>query len=299
MSQDSVEIDLDAILAEITAEQSVNATSIDLVNSTSTEPVEITVTELIVNATLDPVKESYLITENAELTLEFYDDSAVLTNELEELENSLLLLSDLEETITANATATEPTITANATATDDEQLKIDIANTKEQIKLLEEKIDAIKANKELDEQDIKEAKLQLESILTELDQNADSLSQNNDDMTQQIQNSTNNIEKIGDVEPEDIIQEDTWTGNEEQITTEVYDAQGNLVEIKTNYEKIRDGKFEINLDFDGTDKPGLYKVKTTLLVDGETHIVESEFAWGLVSLNTKKVHTSQVILQSL
>ncbi|GBL41532.1 hypothetical protein EMGBD3_09000 [Nitrosarchaeum sp.] len=284
LSQDSVEIDLDAILAEITAEQSLNATSTDLVNSTSTEPTEITVTELIVNATLDSVKESYLITENAKLTLEFYNDTAVLTNELEELENSLLLLSELEqkleEPVIANATATEPTA--------DEQLKIDIANIKEQILLLKEKINIIKAKKELNEQDIKESKLQLKSILTELDQNANSLSQNNDDMTQQIQNSTNNIEEIGDVESEDIIQKDTWTGNEEQITTEVYDAQGNLVEIKTNYEKIRDGKFEINLDFDANDKPGLYKVKTTLLVNGEEHTVESEFAWGLVSLNTKK-----------
>ncbi|GBL41519.1 hypothetical protein EMGBD3_08870, partial [Nitrosarchaeum sp.] len=283
MSQNSVEIDLDAILAEITAEQSVNATS--------TEPTEIIVTELIVNATLDSVKESYLITENAKLTLEFYDEHDVLTNELEELESSLLLLSKLEETIIANATATEPTIIANATATestDDEQLKIDIANIKEQILLLKEKINAIKANKEINEQDIKESKLQLKSILTELDQNANSLSQNNNDMTQQIQNSTDNIEEIGDVESEAIIQEDIWAGNEEQITTDVYDAQGNLVDLKANYEKIRDGKFEINLDFDANDKPGLYKVKTTLLVNGETHTVESEFAWGLVSLNTKK-----------
>ncbi|TAK17178.1 MAG: hypothetical protein EPO37_07285, partial [Nitrosarchaeum sp.] len=276
MSQDSVEIDLDTILAEITAEQSIN--------STSTEPTEIIVTELIVNATLDSVKESYVITENAKLTLEFYDEHDVLTNELEELENSLLLLSELEQElekpIIANTTATEPT--------DDGQLKTDIANTKGQILLLKEKIDSIKANKEINEHDTEEAKLQLKSILTELDQNTNSLSQNNDEMTQQIQNSTDNIEEIGDVAPEDMIQENIWTGNEEQITTDVYDAQGNIVDLKANYEKIRDGKFEINLDFDSNDKPGIYKVKTTLLVNGETHVVESEFAWGLISLNTKK-----------
>ncbi|MCE9617978.1 MAG: hypothetical protein K8Q88_06430 [Nitrosarchaeum sp.] len=303
-SQDA-EIDLDAILAEIIAEQS-NSTTTEL---NSTEPVEIVVTELIVNATLDPVKETYLISENAELTLEFYDESDVLTNELEELENSLLLLSELEKELeqeTIDVTTTEPTNTVEpvilnfigmlftiphadaAEPTTDDQSKIDIANTKEQILLLKEKINAIK-NGEMNEQDIKEAKLQLESILKELKQNVNSLSQNNDDVTQKIQNSTDNIEKIGDVEPEDIIQESTWIGNDEQITTEVYDSNGNLADIKYQYEKVRDGKFKLDLIFDSDNAtPGLYKVKTTLLVDGQAHVVETEFAWGLVSLNTAK-----------
>ncbi|MBI5860155.1 MAG: hypothetical protein HZB73_05665, partial [Nitrosarchaeum sp.] len=315
MSQNSVEINLDTILAEIITEQSINATSTDLVNITSTESTKIIDTELIVNATLDSVKETYLITENAELSLEFYNEHDVLTNEIKELENSLLLLSKLEqeleqEPIIANTTVAEPTnattlkpIILNfigmlftiphadaTTPTIDDQSKIDIANIKEQILLLKEKINAIKANGKTNEQDIKEAKLQLESILTELKQNANSISQNNDNVTQKIQNSTDNIEKIGDIEPENIIQENMWIGNNEQITTKVYDSDGNLVDIKYQYEKIRDGKFKLDLAFDSSDnvKPGLYKVKTTLLVDGQTHVIESEFAWGLVSLNTKK-----------
>ncbi|MEX2192679.1 MAG: LamG-like jellyroll fold domain-containing protein, partial [Nitrosarchaeum sp.] len=305
MSQDSVEIDLDAILAEIIAEQSVNSTSIEPINSTSPESTEIIVTELIVNATLDSIKENYLITENAELTLEFYDEYDVLTNELEELENSLLLLSELEqeleqEPIIVNSTTPNPTVlnfigmlftipkADAAKPTIEDQSQIDIVNAREQILLLKEKINAIKANKEINKQDIKEAKLQLESILTDLKDNANNISQNNDHMTQKIQNSVDDIKKIGDVESEDTIQENVWIGNEEQITTEIYDSQGNLVDLKANYEKIRDGKFKINLDFDTNDKPGLYKIKTVLLVNGETHTVESEFAWGLVSLNTKK-----------
>ena len=39
---------------------------------------------------------------------------------------------------------------------------------------------------------------------------------------------------------------------------------------------------------DADTKPGLYKIVTTLTVDGVEHVVESEFAWGLVSLNTDK-----------
>ncbi|AFS79937.1 hypothetical protein NKOR_00055 [Candidatus Nitrosopumilus koreensis AR1] len=80
---------------------------------------------------------------------------------------------------------------------------------------------------------------------------------------------------------------DKWDA-EEQIVTEIFDANGNQVTVDTSLVKIRDGKFKIDLDFNENQKPGLYKIKTTLSVDGEIHVVESEFAWGLVSLNTKK-----------
>jgi ribosomal protein L7/L12 len=260
-----------------------------------------------VNATLTSVKGNYLITENAELTLEFYDEHNILTNELEKLENSLLLLSELEQDLviftpieSIKTTTNEPIIlnfigkllmiphADAAKPTINDQSKIDIVNTKVQISLLKEKINAIKTNGELNEQDIKEAKLQLESILTNLKENSKSLSQNNDDVIQKIQHSANNIEKITDIKSEHTIQENTWTGNKEQITTEVYDVNGNVVNLKANYEKIRDGKFKINLDFNANNKPGLYKVKTILSVNGETYTSEKEFAWGLVSLNTKK-----------
>jgi len=50
---------------------------------------------------------------------------------------------------------------------------------------------------------------------------------------------------------------------------------------------MREGKFDISLSYDNI-KPGIYKIKTTLTIDGTTYVVEDEFAWGLVSLNTKK-----------
>jgi len=66
------------------------------------------------------------------------------------------------------------------------------------------------------------------------------------------------------------------------------DSSGNQISLAHEYEKIRDGKFKLKLSFDQNPNPGLYKVKTTINVNGETHIVEDEFAWGLVSLNTEK-----------
>jgi len=61
-----------------------------------------------------------------------------------------------------------------------------------------------------------------------------------------------------------------------------------MVPLKVKYEKIRDGKFNIKVEFDDDAKPGLYKLKTTLTVNGQIYVSESEFAWGLVSLNTAK-----------
>jgi len=103
-----------------------------------------------------------------------------------------------------------------------------------------------------------------------------------------LSQSADDIEKIGDVEEETSIQSGKWVGNEEQITTEIYDSSGNQIGIASEYEKVRDGKFKLKLSLDQNYNPGLYKVKITINVNGETHIIEDEFAWGLVSLNTEK-----------
>jgi len=70
--------------------------------------------------------------------------------------------------------------------------------------------------------------------------------------------------------------------------SDVYDSKGNKVDIKSQIQKNSDGKFTITLLPDSVTSPGLYKLKATFTVNGETHVVEDEFAWGLVSLNTKK-----------
>ena len=59
-------------------------------------------------------------------------------------------------------------------------------------------------------------------------------------------------------------------------------------DLKSEIQKHRDGKFAIKLLPDSFTKPGLYKLKTTIIVDGTETVIEDEFAWGLVSLNTKK-----------
>ncbi|KFM20800.1 hemagglutinin-hemolysin-like protein [Marine Group I thaumarchaeote SCGC RSA3] len=302
------ELSIEEIIAQMEAEQlanSENATS-EVIEEQVKEPIIIEETPLDVTPILTPTEESFEISQDAELELEFFSEEDVLLNELEELENSLLLLEELEaELLLIEDSLTEDTTTAQtpilgfvfsffaipevdaAPPNDKEQSKLDIDEAKKQIKALKEKIQAIKSG-QVNEKDLKEAKSQLKSIISQLKSTANNLDKSNGVAAQKIKDSSANIEKIADAAPEDVVQENIWISQDEQITTEIYDAKGNLVEVEHQYEKIRDGKFKLKLDFDSENKPGLYKVKTTILVDGEAHTVEEEFAWGLVSLNTYK-----------
>jgi len=139
------------------------------------------------------------------------------------------------------------------------------------------------------EQELKEAKTQLKKVIDQIKSTANQLSKTNlKEEGAKLQKSADDIEKIGGVEPEVTVQTDNWVGTDETIVSEVYDPQGNTVPLDVLYEKLRDGKFNIKVAFDQNSKPGLYKLKTTLTVDGKTYVSEEEFAWGLVSLNTKK-----------
>jgi len=154
-------------------------------SATSTIPANVTITDLPVNPLLTSMEDSYLITEEVELELEFYSEYDVLMQELEELENSALLLSDVEEELNqadqtfaqseitefdqsvsvsqSNVTNTQistpvlgfistlfsiPKADAAETTPEDDS-KSEIIKTKEEIKNLKEKIREIKADGEL------------------------------------------------------------------------------------------------------------------------------------------------------
>jgi hypothetical protein len=84
------------------------------------------------------------------------------------------------------------------------------------------------------------------------------------------------------------VQHDKWEEQDESVTIEVFDPNGNKILLNSEFDEMREGKLNIKLLSEGDYKPGIYKIKTTLTKNGETFTVESEFAWGLVSLNTKK-----------
>ena len=270
------------------------------------EPVDLTVTP-----TLDSEKEAYQITEEIVLDLEYYDEYDVLMQELEELEYALAMITEAEQSLTTVETQLEdPTIQANsannslfgfvgmlfniptaeATIADEEdRSKIEIAKVKEEIQKLKDKIQTIKASTELDEEELKEAKAQLKQVINQIKKAAGQISKTNLNAAgTSLDKSADDIEEAGDVEPEDLIQNGDWNGSDETITTKVYDPEGNLIELSVEHEKLRDGKFSITLDFDQINKPGVYKIKTTLVVDGKTFVTEDEFAWGVLTINTNK-----------
>jgi len=73
----------------------------------------------------------------------------------------------------------------------------------------------------------------------------------------------------------------------ESIETAVY--YGNeLTQIKPDIEKLRDGKFYIELPKKRSLQAGIYTLKVQLTKDNIIYVEVQEFPWGLVSLNTKK-----------
>gem|GEM_PF-5023551 len=77
------------------------------------------------------------------------------------------------------------------------------------------------------------------------------------------------------------------TTENETIKTSVY-YKGQLTDIEPEIEKLREGKFSIELPMKRAFRAGIYKLEVQLTKNGETYTQEQEFPWGLVSLNTKK-----------
>ncbi|MDE1843176.1 MAG: hypothetical protein KGH95_05960, partial [Thaumarchaeota archaeon] len=84
------------------------------------------------------------------------------------------------------------------------------------------------------------------------------------------------------------VQQDKWKENNSVISAEITGPNGHSIPIKVNFEKLREGKFDIKLSSMMYGFPGLYKLKITLVKQGKTYTTESQFAWGLVALNTDR-----------
>src|SRR5579875_2949546 len=79
-----------------------------------------------------------------------------------------------------------------------------------------------------------------------------------------------------------------WKGHNGKITISVIGPDGSVVPLKSTFQKLRDGKFDIKLGSHRYGKPGLYRVVIKLERDGKTYTIQDQFTWGLVSANTQK-----------
>ncbi|KAF5429887.1 hypothetical protein C5S39_08370 [Candidatus Methanophagaceae archaeon] len=79
-----------------------------------------------------------------------------------------------------------------------------------------------------------------------------------------------------------------WVTENETIETFVYDSSGALTDIAPEIAKIGEGKFAIELPKERVFQAGIYKLSVRLMKDEHVYVLESEFPWGLVSVNTRK-----------
>ncbi|HJU13581.1 MAG TPA: LamG-like jellyroll fold domain-containing protein [Candidatus Nitrosotalea sp.] len=102
--------------------------------------------------------------------------------------------------------------------------------------------------------------------------------------------STKNLAKLGKkiVEIPGIPQEGRWAGKNTTLIVDVYDSNGNKVPINVEITKLREGKFHIKLPSERAARAGHYNIVVTLVQDGKQYVTQTDFEWGLVSLNTNK-----------
>ncbi|QUC64508.1 hypothetical protein NsoK4_08815 [Nitrosopumilus sp. K4] len=264
--------------------------------------------EIQVNPQVSLLDTSYELNENVIFDLEFYDEYDALMLEISEIESAaeLLLgetdkkLNEIENLQITNNTPNPilgflfgleklfPLQAAHAVQLGEiDELRIALTNAKLKLEQLKTKTLQLKTQpldkKSVDElkNELKNTIIEIKSIINKL-QNANLSAHASD-----FQNIIDSAEIISDIKsPEK--QSDKWSNKKTELITNVFDKNGNKASLNVVYNKIRDGKFNIQFSPTVNTKPGLYKIISTFTVNGIEHTIESEFAWGLVSLNTKK-----------
>ena len=209
----------------------------------------------------------------------------------------------------------------------DEQLDYDLETTKSKISEIKSKIADLKKNSKLDKEDnkenkkelkenkklkkelkkeLKEIKKELKKELKEIKKIAKQMQKSDKkSKSDKLENSLAIINQFSDIAV-NATQKDTWKGLQTEIKTEFYNAKGAIASIDSEITKSRAGLYDIKLISDDMMKPGLYTMKTTLIVNGQEFVSESEFAWGLVTVNSYKsiylidetVHLQTAVLNS-
>jgi len=102
--------------------------------------------------------------------------------------------------------------------------------------------------------------------------------------------SDKNLKKAGKVTKENLgqRQNNRWVGNNSTISVTVFDPSGTKIPINTVFTKLREGKFHISLASERSIRAGQYVVKVTLTQNGKSFVTQTDYSWGLVSLNTDK-----------
>ncbi|WP_160289370.1 LamG-like jellyroll fold domain-containing protein [Nitrosopumilus adriaticus] len=247
-------------------------------NSTSTS---ITVPEI--NPHITSLKDTYTVAENAEFTFEFYDESDAMIMEFENLDELIdSSESEIDSSLNESDSLLDDFFGLSELIPEADAAKDDGSSIKAKIKQLKKQISQIKQKDNISQDELNTIKNKIKLLVEQL---KDEVKESNKE--KKIKKLNKLITKIEKIITKNEKQKDNWINNKETIIAEIYDAHNNKVELDITFEKQREGKFNIKIDPQNA-KPGIYKIKTILNIDGKQFISENEFAWGLVSVNTIK-----------
>ena len=137
-------------------------------------------------------------------------------------------------------------------------------------------------------EDIKQLQEKVEEVTESIEDTAKSLGETHlEDKAEEIEKSAEMIREAAEI-TQNANQTGTWHTTGENITTKIIAPDGSVFADEAFFEKEREGKFDVEVLSDAVAKPGIYTVESTITVDQTEYTINEEFAWGLVSLNTKK-----------
>ncbi|MCE9653578.1 MAG: hypothetical protein K8Q89_11105, partial [Nitrosarchaeum sp.] len=266
----------DALQAQLSLSDTLSYSYSQAQNTTSSLVVPNEIPVLI------PVKETYSIVEDAEITLEYYNETEALAKEFENLDNAIELANT--DTAVALDQSSSPIDFLGLFVLpipEADGAKDDGSTIKVKIKELQDQVSQVKQREKLSKDDLHSIKDKIKLLTEQLKDESKTLTKQ-----KKIDKLNSVISKLEKITNENKIQKNNWN-DKETITAEIYDVHNNKVNLGVTFEKQREGKFDIKIDPTNA-KPGIYKIKTILTVNGKQFSNESKFAWGLVSVNSMK-----------
>ena len=234
-----------------------------------------------VNPEIQMVKTGFLITENPKFELEYYSEKDAVKIDQQQIVNATSIANQLQEDLASTPGELLTKLGINEITT-----AIQVIETRNTIYQLEDQVEQIP--EDVNAEDIKELQEKVEEVTKSIDETAKKLEETHlVDKAPEIEKSAEIIREAADI-TQNVNQTGTWKTTGENITTRIIAPDGSIFADEAFFEKEREGKFDVEVLSEVVAKPGIYTVESTIIVDETEYTINEEFAWGLVSLNTKK-----------
>ncbi|NWJ20094.1 FG-GAP repeat protein, partial [Marine Group I thaumarchaeote] len=233
-----------------------------------------------VNPEIKMVKSGFLITENPQFEIEYYSEEDAAKIDHQEIIEATQIANQVSKELasTQMELLARPGFNEIITA-------IEIIGTNIAISQLESQVENILGD---NPQAIELAQNKIEQVIQSIDSIAQSLEDTHlEHKASEIEQFVNAIKDIAEINEEQN-QTGIWSASDETIYTKIISPDGTIFTDNALFEKQREGKFDVEILSEINAKPGIYTVQSVITVNDVEYTINAEFAWGLVSLNTKK-----------